>query len=130
MKLGHHKGMKVTEPDFWKKSLGSQVGEEPHFWGIFDIFVYISASSHQDFLKFHIHNAPVKLSNSGFIIGTRPLFLRLDHFCSIFVVLHIMSVVMQLSEQLEILKRCTLFIVIWRPKMIFSEKLYKEGLCR
>ena len=35
MKLVHHKGTKVTEPDFWKKILGG------HKWG-----VHISASSH------------------------------------------------------------------------------------
>ena len=45
MKLGHHKNAKVTEPDFRKKSLGSQMGENPYFGGIFDFFVYISASN-------------------------------------------------------------------------------------
>ena len=39
-----------------------------------------------------------------------------------------MSVVMQLSERLEIWTGCTLSIVIWKSKIIFSEKLYKEGL--
>ena len=39
MKLGHHKGTEVTESDFWKKIFGgSQMGETPHFWGIFDVF--------------------------------------------------------------------------------------------
>ena len=38
MKLGHYKGTKVTEPDFWKKIWGSQIGENPHFWGIFEVF--------------------------------------------------------------------------------------------
>ena len=47
MMLGHHKGTKVTEPDFWKKILGvSQMGEKPHFGGIFDVFCHISASSY------------------------------------------------------------------------------------
>ena len=31
MKLGHHKGTKVSELDFWKKILGgAQMGEKPH----------------------------------------------------------------------------------------------------
>ena len=38
MKLGHHKGTKVTEPDFEKKSWGSQMGEKPQFGGIFGVF--------------------------------------------------------------------------------------------
>ena len=43
MKLGHHKGTKVTEP-FLKKNLGgSHMGEKPHFWGIFD---FLSISMH------------------------------------------------------------------------------------
>ena len=37
IKLEHHKG---------KKSWGSQMGEDPHFWGIFGVFVHISVSSH------------------------------------------------------------------------------------
>ena len=36
MKLEHHKGTKVTEPDFWKKILGVTNGEKNpfsgHFW--------------------------------------------------------------------------------------------------
>ena len=38
MKLGHHKGTKVTEPDFWKKILWGHKWEKKHFEGIFDIF--------------------------------------------------------------------------------------------
>ena len=39
-----------------------------------------------------------------------------------------MSVVMQLSERLEIWIECTLSIVIWKSKIIFSKRLYKVGL--
>ena len=35
MKLGHHKGKKVTEPDFEKKSFGVTNGGNPPFWGHF-----------------------------------------------------------------------------------------------
>ena len=39
MKLGHHKGTKVTEPNFSKKiSGGHKWGENPNFWGILDVF--------------------------------------------------------------------------------------------
>ena len=41
---------------------------------------------------------------------------------------YIMLVVMQLSERLEICTGCTLSIVIWKSKIIFSKKLCKEGL--
>ena len=44
MKLGHHKGTKVTEPDFWKKILGFTNGEKNHFWGIL-MFLSISLYS-------------------------------------------------------------------------------------
>ena len=37
LKLGHHKGTKVTESDFWKKIMGSHMGKK-HFLGIFDVF--------------------------------------------------------------------------------------------
>ena len=39
MKLGHHKGTKVTEPDFWKKiwGRGLQIWETLHIWEIFDL---------------------------------------------------------------------------------------------
>ena len=94
-------GTKVTEPDFLKKSWGSQMGEKPYFGGIFDVFVHISASSHQDFLKWHLYNK-LNVSNtqrkphvqeksgSGCIVGTRPLLLRLSGFFSIFGVFYIM----------------------------------------
>ena len=43
MKLGHHKGTKVTEPDFWKKILGGVTnGGKPPFWGYFWCFLSIS----------------------------------------------------------------------------------------
>ena len=39
MKVGHHNGIKVTEPGFWKKIFwGSQMRENPHFGGIFEVF--------------------------------------------------------------------------------------------
>ena len=39
MKLGHHKGTKVTEPDFWKKDRGGRkVGKTPIF-GSFLMFL-------------------------------------------------------------------------------------------
>ena len=37
MKLGHHNGKKVTEPDLKKKSCGSQSLENPPFWDILDV---------------------------------------------------------------------------------------------
>ena len=47
MKLGHYKGTKVTEPDFWKKiSGGSEMGENPILGAFLMLFVHISASSH------------------------------------------------------------------------------------
>ena len=38
MKLGHHKGTKATEPDFWKKSWGVTNWGKSHFGGTFDVF--------------------------------------------------------------------------------------------
>ena len=46
LNLGHHKGTKETKTDFLKKILGVTNGGKTHFRGIFDVFVYISASSH------------------------------------------------------------------------------------
>ena len=47
MKLVHHKGTKVTEPDFWKKILGGHKwGKTPIFGVFLMFFVHISASSH------------------------------------------------------------------------------------
>ena len=45
MKLGHHKGIKVTEPDFWKKSWGSQMGY---------IWCFLSISLHPVITSFEI----------------------------------------------------------------------------
>ena len=43
MKLGHHKGTKVTEPDFWKKILGGHKWEKTPILGAFLMFlVHIS----------------------------------------------------------------------------------------
>ena len=50
MKLVHHKGTKVTEPNFWKKNIGGlQMGENPHFWGIFDVFCPYLKNGSKDF---------------------------------------------------------------------------------
>ena len=50
MMLVHHKGTKVTEPNFFKKNLGgSQMGENPPFWGIFDVFSPYLKNSSNDF---------------------------------------------------------------------------------
>ena len=47
MKLGHHKGTKVTEPDFEKKSWGVTNGWKTPIWGYFwRFFVHISTFSH------------------------------------------------------------------------------------
>ena len=47
MKLGHHKGTKVTEPDFWKIILGGHKWEKNPILGVYLMFfVHISASSH------------------------------------------------------------------------------------
>ena len=46
MKLVHHKGTKVTEPDFWKKILGVSNGEKTIFGAFLMFFDHISASSH------------------------------------------------------------------------------------
>ena len=37
-KLVHHKGTKVTEPDFGEKNLGGHKWEKNHLGGIFDVF--------------------------------------------------------------------------------------------
>ena len=60
MKLGHHKGKKVTEPDFiLKKRVGSQMGENPHFWGIFDVFCPYLKNGSKDYSNFlHVVSAP------------------------------------------------------------------------
>ena len=42
MKLEHHKGTKVTEPDFWKKILGGHKWGKNPFWGYFWCFLSIS----------------------------------------------------------------------------------------
>ena len=55
MKLGHHKGTKVTEPIVEKNPGGHKWGKR--ILGVFLMFfVHISASSHHNFLKFHIRN--------------------------------------------------------------------------
>ena len=41
---------------FEKKSLGVTNWEKTHFGGIYMFLVHISASSHLNFLKFHVHN--------------------------------------------------------------------------
>ena len=58
MKLVHHKGTKVTEPDFEKNLGGSQMGENPHFWGIFDIFCPYLKNSSKDFDEILRFNSP------------------------------------------------------------------------
>ena len=45
MKLVHHKGTKVTEPDFWKKILGVANWGKPPFFGHFWCFLPISLHS-------------------------------------------------------------------------------------
>ena len=42
LKLTHHKGTKVTEPNIWKNLRGSQLGEKSHFFGHFWYFLSIS----------------------------------------------------------------------------------------
>ena len=47
IKLGHHKGTKVTEPDFWKKNLGGhKLGKSPILGAFLMFFVHISSSIH------------------------------------------------------------------------------------
>ena len=47
MMLEHHKGAKVTEPDFWKKIFwGHKWGKTPIFGVFLMFFVHISSSSH------------------------------------------------------------------------------------
>ena len=139
MKLGHHKGTKVTEPDFWKKSLGVTDRGKPTLGAFLLFFAHISASSHFISLtsstlcnalrKLHVQ----KKSAFSCIVETRPLFLRLSFFpyfwdCPffpIFGVFHIMSVVLQLSERLDIWTRCILGIDIWRSKVNFSKNHFK-----
>ena len=58
MKLGHHKGTKVTGPDIWKKSLGVRNGGEPHFWGIFDFFCPYLKKGSNDFNEILRLNSP------------------------------------------------------------------------
>ena len=92
MKLGHHKGTKVTEPKFWKKSWGSQMGKNP-FGGIFYVFCpYLCIQSLRNFIyviystlsstsrKPHVQEK----SGSGFIVGARQLFLGLSSLVAIF----------------------------------------------
>ena len=56
VELGHHKGIKVSEPDIEKKSLGSDMGENPYFGGIliFEVFCPYPYIQLLKFLKFHI----------------------------------------------------------------------------
>ena len=57
MKLGHHKGTKVTEPHFLKKSLGITNGEKTHFGGIFDVFCpYLKNGSNDFDVILHINS--------------------------------------------------------------------------
>ena len=59
MTLVHQKGTKVTEPDFWKKDLGgSQMGENPHFWDIFDVFCPYFKNGSKDFDEILRLNSP------------------------------------------------------------------------
>ena len=46
IKLEHHKGTKVTEPDIWKKSWGVTNGGNPTLEVFLMFFVHTSASSH------------------------------------------------------------------------------------
>ena len=54
IKLEHHKGTKVTEPDFWKKIFGGTNGRKPPFLGYFWCFSSISLhpliKSYQNFI--------------------------------------------------------------------------------
>ena len=46
MKLGHHKGTKATEPDFWKKIVGGRKwGKTPIFGAFLMFFVHISKTA-------------------------------------------------------------------------------------
>ena len=59
MKLGHHKGTKVTEPDFWKKIFGGRKwGKTPIFWGIFDVFGPYLKNGSKDFDEILRLNSP------------------------------------------------------------------------
>ena len=69
-------------------------------------------------------NCMSSLAGSGCIVGTRPL----SRFLAFFVFFHIVSVVMQLPERLELWTGCTVGLPIWRLKMFFFSKLHKEGL--
>ena len=98
--------------------------ENLHLGGIFNVFGPYLFIQTVKYLKFHMHNLINILSNtsckqhvqeisgSDCIVGIRLLFLRLGHFFGIFGVFHILSVVMQLSERLEIWTGCTVSIVI------------------
>ena len=54
MKLEHHKGTKVTEPDFWKKILeGYKWGKNPflwYFWCFLSIFLHPVIKSFWNFI--------------------------------------------------------------------------------
>ena len=53
MKLVHHKGTKVTEPDFWKKILGGRKwGKTPIFGAFLMFFVHISKTALRILTKF------------------------------------------------------------------------------
>ena len=58
MKLGHQKGTKVTELDFRKKIVGGGMGENPHFWAIFDVFCPYLKNGSMDFDEILCLNSP------------------------------------------------------------------------
>ena len=108
MKVVHHKGTKVIEPDFWKKSWGVTNGGKPHFGGIFDVFCP------------YLHPVIKTFWNSIYVISSRlsntsrkphfweksgydTYFLDLIVFSAFLVCLYIMSVVI-VSVELDSLK--------------------------
>ena len=106
MKLGYHKDTKVTEPDFEKKLVESQMGKTTHFGGIFDVFcpylciqsLRISGISHTLQAQHYITPSENCMSRKNLVqlySRDQTSILRLSHFFSVFGVCYIMSVVMQ-----------------------------------
>ena len=81
MNLGHHKGTKVTELNFWKESGRVTNRGKKHFWGILDVFFPYLCVQSLEFseISYTLSNTkwmPNVQEKFGFdcIVGTSPYF--------------------------------------------------------
>ena len=144
MKLGHQKGIRVTEPNFWKNLGGQTMWENPHFGGFLGVFLPISMHQVIKILWNFINVIALALSNTSRKMhvleslvlavykGPDPYFWDLsqgylpEEGSRKVWITEILLISYHVSSY-EIWTGCTLGISIWRSKLIFC-KNYVEGL--